>query len=146
MILIRDHKQVAVSSDKGFSLVEILVSAIVIGIAITAVVAVTRKSREIDITYQHSRRARGIIDSCFESSPYQYQNYANLPTVTDAPVSLDPRYSNLNGYLNIDVAEPPPVAAKSTPVTYKIVTATVKWTEPEGPDSVRISKWVTQLQ
>lgn len=130
----------------GFTLIEVVVSTVIIGIAIVAVVGVLRKSREIDVAFLHQRRARAIIDSCFESPLYQYPNYAALPSVSAAPVLIDARDSttvdDLGGTLNIAVAGPTVVRG----VTCKQLTATVSWTEPEGARSISVQRWVTQIQ
>jgi len=132
--------------DAGFTLVELVVSAVIIGIAIMAVVAVARKGRELDITYSHHRRARAIIDSCFESVAYQYTNYAALPTITGQLVKIDPRGDgpddDLNGSLTMTVSPPTTIGG----VECKQISATVSWAEPEETKSITVEKWVTQIQ
>jgi prepilin-type N-terminal cleavage/methylation domain-containing protein len=133
---------------QGFTLVEILVSAIIIGIAIVAVVAVARKSREMDITFNHHRKARVLIDSCFESAEWQYPNYDNFANRQDS-VLVDPRSAGgqvLKGLLSISVALDSTAGSVGGNVRYKNVNATLTWMEPEGTQSVSMKKSVAQYE
>jgi prepilin-type N-terminal cleavage/methylation domain-containing protein len=135
-------------SCRGFTLTEVVVSAVVVGVAIAAVVATMRKSREIDVTFIHHHRARVIIDSCFESAQYSCENYSSIPTVSGASVLIDNRSGGLQltGTLNISVALDSTVGTGNTTVLSKKCSATVSWLEPEGTQSVSLNKMVPSLQ
>ena len=134
-------------SPRGFTLVEMLTSAAILSIAVVALVAVVRTGRELEITDLHRRRARTIIDSCFEDSVYHPDNYDALtPAVFLAgSVLIDPRDAagtgdDLMGGLWFDIA------ASSTHVAHKRIRASVHWREPEGIDSIWMEKWVADVQ
>jgi prepilin-type N-terminal cleavage/methylation domain-containing protein len=131
----------------GFTLVEIVVSTVIIGIAILAVVTVIRKSREIDITYVHHHKARALIDSCFEDSVWQYANYDNFTADQDS-VLIDARSSGgqpLKGHLSITLALDSTQGTSGDWVKYQNVTATIAWPEPEGTQTVTCTKAVPEL-
>jgi type II secretory pathway pseudopilin PulG len=133
----------------GFSLVEILVAAIILSLAIMALVAAGRKSHEFDITYQHHRVARDLITAALESSAYQYTNYDNM-TDSKRQVIIDERdpadkTDDLAATLVIIVSpekKTPGGGVGSPAVIYKDITATITWQEPEGSQTVTVVKSV----
>jgi type II secretory pathway pseudopilin PulG len=131
------------------SLVEILVAVAVISLSIIAVVTVLRKGSEISITEIHARRARILIDSCFESQSYHHSNYANFANFKGSVV-IDERdravtTDDLIGTLAIRVIAGAKKSKNGTSVPYKEVTITVGWKEPEQAQTVTFSKWITQI-
>ncbi len=129
---------------RGFSLVEIMVAAVVIGIAILAVVTVARKSREIDVTFSHHHAARCFIDSCFEDSVWQHLNYNSIPTSRNDSVLIDSRAGGtpVKGYLTVRSRLDSIVDAGTFYVVFKRCSATVAWQEPEGAQTVTSTKAV----
>lgn len=79
---------------RGYSLVELMVSATIIALLAIAVVSMVRKSNHLRSEDAHRRRARAIIDSCFESRSYHYSNYVDLSGDT-LSVIIDERESTV---------------------------------------------------
>jgi Tfp pilus assembly protein PilV len=132
----------------GFSLVELLVASSIMVIAIVSIVTIVRKGGEMDVTDRHRRMARSIINSTFESTEYSPASYSTLANAT-RPVVIDPRDTlttadNLNGTLQITVTPGSVNGANATVVPYKNVTMTVAWSEPEGSQSVTLTRWLAQ--
>jgi prepilin-type N-terminal cleavage/methylation domain-containing protein len=132
----------------GFTLVEIIVAIVIVSVAIVAIISISRKGREIDIDSLHNRRARTIIDSCFESSSYQYANAVNFVAVNRA-VLIDPRRAgatdDLIGTLTITLTPTTTAAASGINVPSTKLLATITWQEPEGQQSIALEKLVPQL-
>ena len=129
----------------GFTIVETLVAAIILAVAILGVVTVTRKSHEMDRGFVHRQRARTIIDSCFEDYEYSYYNYAALQNVAGDTVIIETRsapHSNLKGILAISVGTAQVAETGGAGLPYNSIVAKVTWNEPEGPDSVVITKCI----
>jgi prepilin-type N-terminal cleavage/methylation domain-containing protein len=145
----------ALSNARGFSLVEVLVAAVLLSLTLVALIAIIRKGREIDINDLHRRQARTLICAQFESQTYQQTNYPNLraaaPSSVSTTVTVDPRIGNggvaLTGTLRIDVTRPAltmnGVNGVQNIAPVKVV-GTVLWNEPNFADSVVLEKYLTQ--
>jgi type II secretory pathway pseudopilin PulG len=132
----------------GYSLVEIMVAAIVMSIAFIALFAIIRSGRAIDIEELHRRRARAVIDSCFETAGLSYTNYSDLADeqVADAEVEIDPANPTVGGTLDIFVGEETTVTASAdTDIAFKPVTVTVTWSESGTDKSISITKRISEL-
>jgi type II secretory pathway pseudopilin PulG len=132
----------------GYSLAELIVAAAIVTLTVVALAVVLRKGSEITVTDVHEKRARSVIDSCFESPAYDYRNYGVLPAVNRSVV-VDPRDpsdagDDLVGNLTITV-EVDTSSSAGTDVEYKKVTVQVDWQEPEGPRSITMEKRLTDL-
>jgi len=137
-------------NQKGFTLVEILVSSAIIVLITMLTVALLRKSHELDMAYIHHRRARTLIDSCFEDISYHYSNYQTFSAVENMPVIIDVRDKetpddDLTGNLTVSVDEITLDAASFTTFNYKRLIGTVTWNEPEGQQSISLTKFLTRL-
>jgi type II secretory pathway pseudopilin PulG len=137
--------------NRGYSIVELLVAAIVLTIAITAIVAVIRKGRELEIVDKHRRQARSIIDNKMEIQ-YDDRNFSTItPTNDSTVITLDPRFGTpLTATLKWVVTqgtETVTVGVNNTTMIVKKVTMTVSWTEPDGnPENITISKWIADVR
>lgn len=131
----------------GYSLAELLIAVSIFSITIIALVGVLRKGSEISTTDGHRKRARALIDSCFESASYQPANYANLAAVSRA-VLVDPRGNgtadDLAGTLRITVT-PGTDNSSGTAIPFTRVTISVTWPEPEGSQAISLEKVLTNL-
>jgi hypothetical protein len=137
----------------GISLAELIVAGAIGSLAILVLVGVLRKGLEIAETTQHRQRARAIIDSCFESSRYQRDNFVNMPAFDSVAVLIDPRSgTSLYGSLTVSViagVHTTPlissgIAARDN-VSYKRIEATVAWREQQGAETVALQKTLTAL-
>ncbi len=135
---------------RGYSLVELMVSATIIALLAIAVVSMVRKSNHLRSEDAHRRRARAIIDSCFESRSYHYSNYVDLSGDT-LSVIIDERekYSTEDdhrGTLIVTVSDEKKMSGSDgIVIPYKEVSMLVRWLEPEGPVIMNLTKWITQL-
>ena len=125
---------------KGFSLVEILVAAAVVCLAVFAVVAVVRKGQEQMWVEKHRRVARAMIDTILEAPKYSPGNYASiLKDTTSDSVALD-TYLKAGRRVAID-------SQNDSGVVYRRIRASLRWREPGAgaSDSVAMEKWVPQI-
>ena len=134
----------ATLNNKGFSLVEMLVAAVVIALSLFATVAMVRKGQEMIALDQHRRTARGIIERTLESQTYQPENYAGLVAPANQNFTID---VNIQGTLSVAVGAEQP-AINGTAAPYRAITATMTWTElgQATAETVSISKWISDVQ
>jgi Tfp pilus assembly protein PilV len=111
---------------KAFSLVETLVAAAIIALAVLSVIAVVRKGQEQMTVEKHRRAARAIADTTLEGPRFSPDNYAAIATgVTTDNVPLD---ASLNAVRTITITGPAALAN----VPYKTIVVSLQWTEPAG--------------
>lgn len=128
--------------NKGFTLVEILVSAVIVMLCIVVIVAMLRKGREIDINDRYRRLAKAIIAAEFETPQLHYSNYSSLVTgVTSKTVTIDERgaESDITGNLTTTIGSIGNIAG----IDYIPVTITVSWTTVDGDDAITLTKQIT---
>jgi type II secretory pathway pseudopilin PulG len=130
----------------GFSLVEVLVAAMVISLALISVVALTRKSQEWIALDRHMRAARAIISTTLENQRFQPENYINLVSGTATEtVTIDSK-ANIQGTFTVTIGPEQPTV-NGVAIPYREITAVINWVENGGSnESVRIIKWLTYLQ
>lgn len=133
---------------KGFTLVEVLVSSVLLTIVIISGVVLIKEGREMDISDAYRRDARYLIYSKFDSTFFSNQNYASISSLPNEVLYLssNPTCSIPCTLKTHVTTEKDSVADKSSLlIKHKIITLTAKWYGPEGPDSVELQKWITNL-
>ena len=133
----------------GYTLVEVLVSAVIMSLALIAIVTVIRKSWDINVDNLHRRQARTIIINHLELLDYHHSNFSSLCTsccTNDCnkteTVTID---KNLTGTLNTSIIPNNSLSIDGTIIPLLIVTIKLTWQEAEYPDSVSVEKWVAQV-
>lgn len=130
---------------QGFTLVELLVAAVILTVTIVAVVSMVRKSREIQLADKHHQEVRAILNAQFEQQ-YGYKQFASIPVKdTTKTVTIDNRNGNpLMGTLYVSVDSNGEMAS-GTMVPLKKVTLSLAWDESENErDSLILTKWVAE--
>jgi hypothetical protein len=139
------------SNRKGFTLVELLVSASIILLCIIAIVAMLRKGREIDINDRYRRNARAHVVSTLEGPQFKYTKYTDLlnnPGTTTSTVVIDtlPDGNVLTGTLTTNVGgEITATAEDGINVPYIPVTVGIVWQTMEGNDNITITKFISNV-
>jgi hypothetical protein len=126
---------------RGFSLVETLVAAAVVSIAVIAVVAVIRKGSEQMVVNKHRGVARAIVDSTLEGPRFYPENYQTIPaTIASDVVALT---SNLNATRTFTITS----ATIAGEIPYKDIKVRLQWTEPSGgaTDFVEMERMVPEI-
>jgi len=136
-----------ITRSSGFSLVELLVAASILGITVIAVVAVIRKSRDIQVSVRHRQAACILLEYRFEKlcGPGSFRR---IPVgVTDSTVTVDTDGTyTLTGDLETRVE----LDMTHEPVPVKKVTLTIRWDEYENEegaverDSLTLEKWIAE--
>jgi len=151
------RKTIIQKDDKGFTLVELIVSAGIIGLTIFVLVGVIRKGNEIAVTNVHAQRAHAILDSCLENSKFHYSNYANLAASVAANVNepvesivIDPRgtRADLIGTLSKTIVTGTDLSAGTggkDPVPYLRITVRISWPEAQDVQTDSLVKIITKL-
>ena len=136
---------------KGFTLVELLVSATIGLLCIVAIVAMLRKGREIDINDRYRRLARSIIAAEFEAplfdlghTPYDTLKTKIGSSERDRTVTID----NITGPLTVTIgAENTFPAYDGDALVYIPVTITVSWITKDGNnDAITLTKQIANAQ
>jgi prepilin-type N-terminal cleavage/methylation domain-containing protein len=127
-------------NNKGFSLVESLVAAVLLGISLFAVINMVRKGQEHLLLTNHRNQARGTIERTLETPQFNPENYKALVTNTDpAPqdVIIDSKAS-LHGNLTVTVnAEQNQTGTDPLLlIPYREIVIAVTWTETSGGNGV----------
>ncbi len=146
-------KEAAKKSFRGYSIVELLVAAIILSIAITAIIAVIRKGRELEIIDKHRRQARSVITNLLETK-YDDRNFLALavaPYDSTTRIPLDTSYTpDLMANLRRQVMVgqwPINIGTGSTTIPLVIIKVSVNWAELDGnQDTIIITKRITQAR
>jgi prepilin-type N-terminal cleavage/methylation domain-containing protein len=153
-------------NNAGFTIVELLVAAVIVLVATAAVVAVVRKGAEIQVNGAHRLQARNVIVGYFEKD-FDYRRFSKdepprydvivdrknvsipvdgdwKPSAAGAEFILDDRRGKdavpLNGYIFFR-AKTASQLIGDYPISYHEITIKVKWTEIGGnKDSVVLTK------
>jgi prepilin-type N-terminal cleavage/methylation domain-containing protein len=134
------------TGEKGYTLVEILVAAVIIAIAIVAMIAVMRKGLDIELNDMHRRNARAVICGKMESRYYSNANYGSLTagTVTEND-TLDSK-PVVVGTLTTTITGPTlKVNNNGVDVSYKTISMWMRWAEKKFNDTLKIEKWVCDI-
>jgi prepilin-type N-terminal cleavage/methylation domain-containing protein len=153
-------------NNEGFTIVELLVAAVIVLVATAAVVAVVRKGADIQVNGAHRLQARNIIVGYFEKD-FDYRRFSKgeppryaaavgrknvsipvdgewKPSATGAEIVLDDRKGEgvapLNGYISFRAKAASQLIGDYS-VPYHEIVIKVKWTEAGGDsDSVVLTK------
>lgn len=133
-------------SKNGVTLVELLVAAGVLSIAIIAIIAVITKGRELQVADNHRRQARAVIDSLMENKyDDRYFDTISVDTISN-------NHTLGTGFTATITQE---VVRRDTNITIglntstiprKIILIKVRWNEASGPDSIQIQKQITDVR
>jgi Tfp pilus assembly protein PilV len=138
----------------GFSLVEVVVAACILGLTISAIIAMIGNSDLLRASNDHNRQARIIAQEELEDTRQHFLNYGTMDPVS-APISLD--FGEKYGEQDVktvpafrDVTASGQVSKEifgdGVFIPYKTVRSKVTWTEPGGAGlSVELKKRITNL-
>ena len=137
----------------GFTIVEVLVAAVILSLSVVGTVAMVRKSQDMISQDKNRRAARGFIVKTLEQSSFEPENYAALTTsTTTQSVSINAAAS-INGTLITEISdEQTQTGASNTfgvavDIPYREITVTVKWNETgDKKDSVQVWKRIANVQ
>jgi Tfp pilus assembly protein PilV len=144
---LRKTKPISSKGD-GFTLVEIMVAAVLASLSVIAVVSVVNTGSMMEKSDNDRRAARAVVKGVFEQQ-YDNRDYNMIPlsdTLTDSVV-IDERAGNLlKGFLRTFIA-PDTVTNGTVSVPGKMVSITCSWVEVKGPgDSVCLTKIIAKAQ
>ena len=135
-----------IHSQAGYSIVELVVSAVLLGLLIIGMVSMVQKGTELGVQSDHRRQARSLINAAFDSSEFDFRSYAAITTSQSRvdTVYLDPEESApVKATLKVVVASQQNFSVSGTNVPYKRVSMTVRWILPKEKDSITVEKWLS---
>jgi type II secretory pathway pseudopilin PulG len=134
---------------RGFSLVEVIVSAVLVSLSVVAVVSSVSTGVRLQVTDNDRRQARTLIQSVFEEQ-YDFRNYNSIvPNTTHTEtVIIDNRDGiPLQGELTAVVQNTTLGADNGCTFPARQVTITCRWNvDPQTVDSIQLTKIIAQAQ
>lgn len=142
---------------RGFTLVELLVAALIVLISIYTVIFIIQKSEQQSVNNNHRESARKALISLLESEMWNQDHYNNLllNDTTSISIVIDNRQTeaistdDLHGtivFRNVFIDSTSAKNISLNKIPYIIVRGVVKWQELEGNyDSIAVEKIICKL-
>jgi type II secretory pathway pseudopilin PulG len=137
-------------ANAGYTLVELMVAAACLGIAISGVMAMISAGRQMEMESGNRRQARMIANSVLESDGLQFFNYYFLPDSTPRTVKLNPGTPSETAATQIIGYEDELfgmndswVSGVPVPIPYRVVQVRISWSVAGRSDSVLVRKLIT---
>lgn len=130
----------------GFTLIEIMVSTLILGLIVSGVLAMIRNSREDELETEYRRQARLIVFEALEDTLYHPSRYAGAPA--NYPVQANKvKYLNkwqtnqVQADLDITVSpEQQETMAAGVVVRYYRITASIQWPTAAPTNAITFTK------
>ncbi|MBN1129715.1 MAG: hypothetical protein JXA71_12045 [Chitinispirillaceae bacterium] len=133
----------------GFTLIEVLVSGMLLVLAVTAAVAVVGTGSQLSVSDNDRRQARAVVRTVFERL-YDYRDFNIIPDhgTTVEEILIDERMGNpLFGRLTRTVTTETISTGSGTPLSVKRVDLMIRWTSSDGTvDSLTLTKVVARAR
>ena len=133
----------------GFTLVEVLVSGVLMTFAVTAVVAVVTTGSQLQSSDNLRRQARAVARTELERN-YDFRNFNSIPDsgIVSSNVAIDARPgSPLTGQMTTNIVSSIINTSTGTQVPVKEITVQVSWNGTDGiADSISITKIIANAQ
>jgi type II secretory pathway pseudopilin PulG len=143
------EKQKKSRKNAGYTLIETLVSGMLLVFAVSGAVAVVSTGTQLGASDNERRQARAIIRSVFEQA-YDYRDYNQIPgnIVTVEDVQIDDRMGNpLVGQLSRTITTENFVTAAGVSCAAKRITLNLQWASVDGiTDHITLTKIVADAQ
>jgi type II secretory pathway pseudopilin PulG len=141
----------------GYTLIELMVAAVCLGISISGIMAMIGVGREMEMETSFRRQARIIAGSELERDIFHYRNFPFLTTnpITPVPVLLKMDATNQDtALMNVTVSSSTvnwnnvgdPTGIPSQPISYKSIQVCISWTVAAHADSIILQKRIAQTQ
>lgn len=134
-------KQINKNTCSGFTIIEVLVSSVLLTFLMITVVIFLRRGRNIEAHDFQRRTARHIIENQFEIE-YNHHNYKTVTTKNKDTIINNIEYTLTNGI------EPHYVQANNNiEINGLLITAQVIWQTPSGfDDTLELKKCIADIQ
>lgn len=137
-------------TQRGATLIEVVASAIILGLTFLAVTTMFRISREIEYRQNEVFQAETLSGSILEEEQYRYSNFSGLPlgetirpAATDTVLYLFERSKTVRPSLlkiTIDSSITLPGAWNNQALPYKRIQVQINW----HSQTFQLTKWITQ--
>jgi type II secretory pathway pseudopilin PulG len=144
-----EMKRSAIKNNSGYTLIEVLVSGILLVFAVTAAVAVVGTGTQLGTSDNDRRQARAVVRSIFEQS-YDYRDFNIIPESDTAveDIQIDERMGNpLVGQLTRTIITETITTNSGTPLSVRRVVLSLRWASVDGTaDSITLTKLIASVQ
>lgn len=135
-----------ITSNHGYSLIEVLVAGILLSLVIVSIYAVTSQGVKVDAEGTVRRAAFLELERILESPEYASSNYSNLADSTlPSVVLLDRDANNITATPTVAVTSVSFSGGGVANIPAKRVRASIIWTSEGVLDSVWLEKLVTLI-
>lgn len=141
------------AASDGYTLVELIVAAVCLGIAVSGVMAMISAGRQMEMESGNRRQARMIANSTMEGDYLRYTNFINILDSTESTVKLNPgtpaeisatqviASSVENFQMNNSWVDTMPVIG----IQHRLVRVGISWSVAGRQDSVLVRKIITDF-
>jgi prepilin-type N-terminal cleavage/methylation domain-containing protein len=137
---------------KGFTLVEVMVASVILGLTVSAVAIMIINSSVIRATNDHFRQARNLAHQQLEDQAFHMFNFPNIVDQTaNTPFRLDfnepaLQFVPANRQISVATRNFAGFAVAPLNVQYRRVRCTVTWTENTLAQSLVLRKRVVKVR
>jgi type II secretory pathway pseudopilin PulG len=132
-------KQVNKNSCTGFTIIEVLVSSILLTFLMITAVLFLRRGRDIEARDFQRRTARHIIENQFEIK-YNHKRFDEFESGDHYNQNIT--VNNKQYILTTDIERIDVQAIDNIVLDGYKITANVSWQTPTGPDELELTKWI----
>lgn len=132
---------------RGLTLIEIMASSIILGIAITATTTLLRLGQDLEYKRNVERQAYRLAYSALEDPVYHYWPNYHTYAVGVTNTTLNSEGRSIEAVVTVTpYAEAVELWAPYNSTAWKRIDAKVRWTLEGSPDSVVASKIVAEVR
>lgn len=140
----RSHRQ------QGYTLIELMVSSVVLGLAVVGTTTLWRNGREFEQQGDVRRQAFQALVGAMEAPEYHFSRYATAANWSGTALLDSGTTSSVTGNLTLEVSPERSdlwgTGADMNLVHYKSVTGKITWTLAGKPDSLKLTKRLARVK
>jgi prepilin-type N-terminal cleavage/methylation domain-containing protein len=148
MKALRTSRRETQAGQRGFSLVEVMVASVVLGLTVSAVAIMIVNSSALRLGNDHDRQARIIVQEELEDPVHHFSFYDGTGNIDNASIFLDfgeADQAATTATRNLTVSNRT-MDILGTSVPYKQVVSAISWTEGGQARSVALAKRIAKTK
>lgn len=139
-----NRKKIGVRSFYGYTLIEVMVSTLVLGLAVAAVATMLRKGKASEDSGEIRRQATLLLQSSLEDTAFGVAKYNTIASPAEAIDTLRLDILKVPCTTSVSAGTETFDTWNSVQVRYKKITSKVRWTFEGIRDSVSMSIRITK--
>lgn len=135
------------ASQRGYSLVELLVSGVILGLVVIAVTSMIRSQANLDESTNLRRQALDLLTEVSQSGRYHpisssSTDWSNVRNIDTIACQLITRHDTIAGSMYADMTEFTTWRVQGLPITFKMVVARITWRDESITETAYITRHV----